>query len=232
MNGQARLKWAFEQMMLVIILVNIPSLSAWGATDELWTCGDTRVSEREFEREVIKGQHEPAAAIFTIAGLTVNKSLLTDAEAMFGPSTPASTSHPTEALGECYKSAQWPGDPTVVTFGTSVMTDFKELTGFELESDSSPEAARCVTSSAVRSDLATGNGLRLGLSQTDMQKILGPGSPGAKGIRRWHYLGEIPNDAAEAKRSGQPYYFKYSGVTARFRDSKADCISVFLIKSY
>lgn len=187
------------------------------------------------EQHDSKGQHEPAAATFTLAGLTLNKSLLTDAEAMFGPSTPASTSPRTpdaRILTECYKSAKWPGDPTVVTFITSELTGFNELTGFQLESDSSPEAAKCVTSSAVRSDLATGNGLRLGLSQTDMQKLLGPGSPGADGIRRWHYLGKIPVDAAEAKRTGNTYLDKYSGVNARFRNSKADCISVFLTESY
>lgn len=221
-------------MVLMCTLVNLPFLSAWGATVEQWTCGDTRLSEREFERE-IKGQDEPAAATFTLAGLTLNKRLITDAELRFGPSTYANTlPHTLEprVLGECYKSAKWPCDPTVVTFITSELNDFDELSGFQLESDSSPEAAKCVTSSAVRSDLATGNGLRLGLSQTDMQKLLGLGSAGANGIRRWHYLGEIPNDAAEAKRTGEPYYFKLSGVTARFRDSKADCISVGLTESY
>jgi hypothetical protein len=35
-----------------------------------------------------------------------------------------------------------------------------------------------------------------------------------------------------AKLSGTPSYYKDSGVTARFRDSKADCISVFQVESY
>ena len=111
-------------------------------------------------------------------------------------------------------------------------TGFKELTGFRLESDTSPGAGQCVTSSLVRRDLGTGNGLRLGLSRTDIQKILGPGRPGDNETRRWFYSGEIPNTAAEAKASGYTYYLKDSGVTARFRNSNADCISVFQVESY
>ncbi len=218
-------------MVLVTNLVNLPSLPAWGATTEQWLCGDFRETELQLQRD-FKGQHESAPATFTIAGLTLNNSLLTDGEAKFGPPTQASSSHPHGGLDECYKSAKWPGDPTVVTFTTGEVTDFHELTGFRLESDSSPDAGKCVTSSLVRGDLGTGNGIRLGLSQTDMQKILGPGRPGAKGIRRWSYSGEIPVDAAEAKRTGEKYYLKDSGVTARFRDSKADCISVFQVESY
>jgi hypothetical protein len=120
----------------------------------------------------------------------------------------------------------------VLIFATGEITGFKELTGFQLKFDSSADAAKCVTSSLVRSDLATGNSLSLGLSPAHMQKILGPGRPGAEGIRRWFYSGEIPNTAAEAKRSGYTYYLKDSGVTARFRNSKADCISVFQVESY
>jgi hypothetical protein len=222
---------AVTGMVLVITLINLPSLSALAATAEQWFCGDAPVTELQLRHD-FKGQPESPAPTFTIAGLTLNKSLLTDAEAKFGPPTQASSAHPHGGLDECYKSAKWPGDPAVVTFTTGVVTGFNELTGFRLESDSSPGAGKCVTSSVVRGDLGTGNGLRLGLSQTDMQKILGPGRPGAEGIRRWSYSGEIPVDAAEAKRSGNTYYVKDSGVTARFRDSKADCISVFQVESY
>jgi hypothetical protein len=157
-------------IVLVIALVNLPSLSASAATAEQWFCGHAPATELQLQRD-FKGQHEPAAATFTIAGLTLNKSLLTDAEARFGPPTQASSSHPHGGLDECYKSAKWPGDPTVVTFTTGVVTGFKELTGLRLESDSSPDAGKCVTSSFVRDDLGTGNNLRLGVSQFDIQKI-------------------------------------------------------------
>jgi hypothetical protein len=222
---------AVAEMVLVLSLGNLPVLSAWGDTDEQWVCGDSLISERQIQRE-FKGQPESPALTFTIAGLTLNKSLIRDAEAKFGPPTQASSSHPDGGLDECYKSAKWPDDPSVVTLTTGVTTDFHELTGFRLESDSSPGAGKCVTSSLVSSDLGTGNGLRLGLSQTDVQKILGPGRPGARRTRRWFYSGEIPNDAAEAKRTGETYYLKDSIVSARFRDSKADCISVWQVESY
>ena len=218
-------------IVLMIALVSLPSLSARGATAERWLCGDSRETELQLQRD-FKGQHESAPATFTIAGLTLNKSLVKDAEARFGPSTPASRSSDADGFYECYKSAGWPGDPTVLTFTAGYARESDELNGFMLKSDSSPEAAKCVTSSLVRSDLATGNNLSLGLSQDDIQKILGHGRPGAEGIRRWFYSGEVPVSAAEAKRSGNTYYLKDSGVTARFRDSKADCICVFQYESY
>jgi hypothetical protein len=78
-------------IVFVIILINLISLSAWGASVEQWTCSDTPVTERQLEYD-FKGQGESAAATFTITGLTLNKSLLKDAEAMFGPSTPTNRS--------------------------------------------------------------------------------------------------------------------------------------------
>src|ERR1700683_4021852 len=164
--------------------------------------------------------------------IDVEQEHVQDAEARFGASTPASMSTDIDVFSECYKSARWPGDPTVLILMAGWEGDSEELSVFMLKSDSSPEASKCVTSSLVRSDLATGNHLRLGLSPDDLQKILGHGRPGAEGFRRWFYSGEIPNDEATAKRTGEKYYLKASGVTARFRDSKADCISVFQVESY
>jgi hypothetical protein len=217
---------------LISSLVSLASSpSAWGATDKQWNCGDAFVSERQLDRD-FKGQPESPAATFTIAGLTLNKSFLSDAEAKFGSPTRSSSSHPLGGIDECYKSAKWPNDPTVVTYTTGVVTDFHELTGFLLESDSSAGVSECVTSSLVRSDLATGNGLRLGMSRADMQKILGTGRPGANGTWRWFYSGVISVGTGEDKLSENNSYVRDSGVTARFRDSKADCISVFLTESY
>jgi len=218
-------------VVLVITLVNLPSLSARGATIDRWLCGDSQTPSLQLEQD-FKGQPECAPATFTIAGLTLNKSTFKDAEARFGPSTPASRSTDIDGFNECYKSARWPADPTVLILMAGWEGDSEELSAFMLKSDSSPEASKCVTSNLVRSDLATGNHLSLGLSQDDLQEILGHGRPGAEGFRRWYYSGEIPNDAAEAKRTGEKYYLKACGVTARFRDSKADCISVFQIESY
>jgi hypothetical protein len=194
-------------------------------------CGDSRETELQLQHD-FKGQQESAPATFTIAGLTLNKSPVKDTEARFGPSTPASRSSDPDGFSECYKSARWPRDPTVLTLMAGYEGESEELNAFMLKSDSSPEAPKCVTSSLVRSDLATGNHLSLGLSQDDVQKILGYGRPGAEGFRRWFYSGEVPVSAAEARRSGNTYYLKDSGVTARFRDSKADCISVFQVESY
>ena len=217
-------------VVLAITLVNLPPLSARGATIDRWLCGDSQTPELQLQHD-FKGQPESAPATFTIAGLTLNKSTFKDAETRFGPSTPASMSTD-DGFNECYKSARWPDDPTVLTLMAGYEGDSEELSAFMLKFDSSPEASKCVTSSLVSSDLATGNHLSLGLSLDEIQKILGHGRPGAEGFRRWFYSGEIPNDAAEAKRTGEKYYLKGSGVTARFRDSKADCISVFQVESY
>ena len=52
-----------------------------------------RFSETELQMQHdFEGQQESAPATFTIAGLTLNKSLVQDAEGRFGPSTPASMS--------------------------------------------------------------------------------------------------------------------------------------------
>jgi hypothetical protein len=153
-------------------------------------------------------------------------------EGRFGLSTPASTFSDHGAVSECYKSTKWPSDPTVVTFTAGSAGGFTDLTGFELKYDSTAEAEKCVTSSLVVADLGTASGLRLGLAQTEMQKILGPGKPSADEIRRWFYEGEVPVSAAEAKRTGHSFYDEFSGVIARFRDSKADCISVFQTQTY
>jgi len=217
--------------VLAIALVNLPSLSAPGATTEQWLCGDSQAPELQLQHD-FKGQPESAPATFTIAGLTLNKSLIKDAEARFGPSTQASRSSEPDAFYECYKSARWPGDSTVLTLIAGWEGESEELSGFVLKSDSSPEASKCVTSSLVRSDLATDNHLSLGLSQDDFQKILGRGRPGAEGFRRWFYSGKLQLSAAEAKLAGTTFYYKDSGVTARFRDSKADCISVFQFEAY
>lgn len=217
-------------VVLAIALVNLPSHSARGATIDRWLCGDSQTPALQLEQD-FKGQPESAPATFTIAGLTLNKSEFKDVEARFGPSTPASRSTDIDGFSECYKSARWPGDPTVLILMAGWEGDSEELSAFMLKSDSSPEASKCVTSSLVRTDLATGNHLRLGLSQNDIQNILGHGRPGAEGFRRWYYLGKLQLSPAEAKLAGTTFYDKYSGVTARFRDSKADCISVFQIES-
>ena len=218
-------------IVLVVILVNFPSHSVAHDLSESGVCGDPPMLTRDLERE-FKGRHESEAAIFAIEGLTLNKSRLSDVEAKFGPSTPASTFSDHDGISKCYKSPKWPDDPTIVTFIAGAAGGYKDLTGFELKSDSSAAAENCVTSSLIRDDLRTASGLRLGLSQPDAQRILGLGRPGADGIKRWFYTGEVPNTVAEAKRSGYTYYLKYSGVIARFRDSKADCISVFRVESY
>jgi len=218
-------------MVLVIAVVNLLSLSATGATIDRWLCGDSQTPSVQLQHD-FKGQPESAPATFTIAGLTLNKSTFKDAEARFGPSTPASRSTDIDGFNECYKSARWPHDPTVLILMSGWEGESEELSAFMLKSDSSSQASKCVTSSLVRSDLATGNRLRLGLSQDDLQRILGHGRPGAEGFRRWFYSGEVPVPAADAKVAGTPFYYKDSGVTARFRDSKADCISVFQVESY
>jgi hypothetical protein len=218
-------------MALAIAVANLPSLSARGDTTARWLCGDSQATELQLQHD-FKGQPESAPATFTIAELTLNKSTFKDAEAKFGPSTPASRSTDIDGFNECYKSARWPDDPTVLFLMAGYEGDSEELNAFMLKFDSSPEASKCVTSSLVRSDLATGNHLKLGLSQDDLQKILGHGRPGAEGFRRWFYSGEIPVPAADAKVAGTTFYYKDSGVTARFRDSKTDCISVFQVESY
>jgi hypothetical protein len=218
-------------VVLAIVLINLPSLSARAATTERWLCGDSQATELQLQHD-FKGQPESAPATFTIAGLTLNKSTFKDVEARFGPSTPASRSSDPDGFNECYKSARWPADPTVLILMAGYEGDSEEINAFMLKSDSSPEASKCVTSSLVRSDTATGNHLSLGLSQDDIQKILGHGRPGAEGFRRWFYSGKLQLSADEAKLAGTTFYYKDSGVTARFRDSKADCISVFQVESY
>ena len=118
-------------------------------------------------------------------------------------------------------------DPTVLILISGYEGKSEEINAFVLKSDSSPEASKCVTSSLVRSDIATGNHLSLGLSQDDIQKILGDGRPGAEGFRRWFYSGKVQVSAAEARLAGNTYYLKDSGVTARFRHSKATAFLCF-----
>lgn len=213
--------------LFLATLLALPSV-CWGhELREVGLCGDAPQPDRD-----AKGQPELPRGTFTISSLTMFKSHLTDTEARFGRSTSASRSYDDDGhgFGECYKSAKWPNDPTVLTFTTGIIADFDELIGFELKSDSSSSAAKCVTSVLVRNKLATSNGLHLGQSVSDMQKLLGPGKPGSDGIRRWLYEAEIPTDPMEAKRSGNDYFLRASGVIARFRDSKADCISVYMVE--
>jgi hypothetical protein len=215
--------------LVLTILLSIASTSFARDMSELGSCDDETQPDRE-----AKGRPELPPATFTIDGLTMSKSHVTDAEAKFGPSTKASRAYDENGhgMGVCYRSSKWPADPIVLTFTTGTIAGFDELIGFELRFDKSANAAGCVTSDLVRSDLETSNGLRLGMSQSDMQKILGPAIEGPNGFARWLHEGTWPTDPVERKRSGNDYYLTASGVIARFRDSKSECISAYVVESY
>jgi len=118
-----------------------------------------------------KGKLQLTREDTTILGLTIGASLKAVQEKL-GPAKSLPTYGYASASNTiCYVS---PDDGTVLTFGAGAMGGFTDVTEFALRSgeEKFPNISMCSRSSLVSVALATESGIRLGLHETDLTKIV------------------------------------------------------------
>lgn len=176
----------------------------------------------------------PSEQQLTLLGLTLGKHTLRDVRTKVGdadliPRTEYKEAHlPEEKI--CYVSAQ-KDDETAITFNAN-----GTLSSFCLESKRSTSTNRklCAKSALVSKDLATGNGLKSGLTKDQVKKLLG--LPVKEEAGTFIYSYKVKEKIPEKELPGivkqwpstekDPYYHFVSFIVIRFDENK---LSSFMV---
>ncbi len=175
----------------------------------------------------------PKAAL-TILGVTLDENTFSDVRSSLGSSSEIlKASHPHDADSICYSSA--PDRKVRLIFSSGGPEDpTDKLTSFTLVSDgASKNNGHCSTSNKLTGKVRTLNGLGLGLSQAEVESILGTPS---KITASWviyayqKYHSFTPEESASMPRApgGGDYkgVFTYHDLVMHFTDGKSDKITV------
>lgn len=173
----------------------------------------------------------------TILGLTIGASLKT-VQAKLGAAKSLPTHGNASASNTiCYVS---PDDGTVVTFGAGAMGGFTDVTEFALWSRDAkfPNTSMCTRSTSVSASLATPSGIRLGLEEADLTKIMGKTPTNRRDRTSYEFLCARRMTKAEAERfsndgsKDDPYFDLTSSATIHFLNGRTSRIAVYKGESY
>jgi len=93
------------------------------------------------------------------------------------------------------------------------------LVGFRIYHDSPTDNEKCIRTSAVSAQIATAGGLRLGLTEADVLKLLGKPTKTTSDSFTYH-------EDAKSRIKGKEGLFEYTDVNLRFANSKLVSIHV------
>lgn len=177
----------------------------------------------------------------TILGLTIGRASLKDVQAKLGTASVRRVSHDEESdVSVCYVS---PLDGTVLVFYSGAMGGWKDITWFALWSREAtfPHASQCATSKAVSRSLHTQSGIGLGLTNADLEQIVGKPTEHATRSLKYNFLCRRKMTADEINRfkvandwdvQNNPYFDRTSWIEVRHTGSTATRIEVGSLDSY
>ena len=149
---------------------------------------------------------------YEVLGLTFFKDEMKDVDDKLGPAV--ETRPPGSDFPErCYASAG--KDGTLLVLENWVGT----LVGFRIYHGSQADNEKCTRTPAVSAQIATVGGLRLGLTETDVLKLLGTPTKTTSDSFTYH-------EDAESRIKGKEGLFGYTDVNLRFANSKLVSIHV------
>ena len=184
-----------------------------------------------------KGKLQLTREDTTILGLTIGASLKT-VQAKLGPAEPLPTHGDASASNTiCYVS---PRDGTVLTFGAGPMGGFTDVTEFALWSGKAnfPNISICSPSKLVSAALATESGIRLGLQEADLTKIVDKKPTRRQNTASYDFLcaNKMTKTEIERFRSDgamdDPFFDVTSGVQIHFSSGVASRIEIYKAESY
>ena len=183
-----------------------------------------------------KGKLQLTTEDTTILGLTIGVSLKAVREKL-GPADSLPTHGSASASNTiCYVSP----DGTVLTFGAGAMGGFTDVTEFALWSheEKFPNVKMCSRSSLVSATLATESGIRLGLSEIDLTKIVKKKPAVRQNTASYDFLCAVKMTKIEIERfsadgsKDDPFFDLTSLVHVRFSNGAASHIEIYKGESY
>lgn len=177
----------------------------------------------------------------TILGLTIGRSSLQDVQARLGHSRITRVSKDEESdVSVCYVS---PTDGTVVAFYSGAMGAWKDITWFALWSSEAafPHSSRCTPSKEVSRNVSTASGLRLGLTEQKLERIVGKPTKHGRTSMKYEYLcrSKMTDDQIKGFKTANnwdvtsdPYFDRMSWIEVHYMKSAASRIEVGEIESY
>jgi hypothetical protein len=172
----------------------------------------------------------------TILGLTIGVPLKAVREKL-GPANSLPTHGFASASNTiCYVSP----DGTVLTFGAGAMGGFTDVTEFALWShgEKFPNVSMCGRSSLVSAALATESGIRLGLNEIDLTKIVRKKPAVRQNTASYDFLCAVKMTRIEIDRfsadgsKDDPFFDLTSRVQVRFSNGAASHIEIYKGESY
>ncbi len=177
----------------------------------------------------------------TILSFSIGEASLKDVQAKLGTAKITRVTQEEESdISVCYIS---PTDGTVLVFYSGSMGGWKDITWFALWSKTAafPNASQCTPSARVSHDLSTASGLRLGLTQEQLERIAGKPTAQKSSSMKYDYVCRQKMTEQEIKRfktannwdvTNDPYFDRMSWIEVHFRTGKASRIQVGRTESY
>jgi hypothetical protein len=176
-----------------------------------------------------------------ILGFAIGHASLKDVQAKLGSARIERVSREEESdVAICYVS---PADGTVLVFYSGAMGGWKDITWFALWSGKAAfaDASRCTPSAQVSQNLTTASGLRLGLTQGQLNRIAGTPTKVSGSSAKYDYLCRRKMSQEEITRfktannwdvTTDPYFDRTSWIDVYFKDAAASRIEIGEIESY
>jgi hypothetical protein len=176
-----------------------------------------------------------------ILGFKIGHATIKDVQARLGSANVVRVSREEESdVSICYLS---PVDGTVLVFYTGVMGGGKDITWFAVWSREAayPHVSRCTPSKLVTRSLRTQSGLRLGLTKSEFERIVGKPTQDGPKAAEYNYLcrRKMTEDEIKSFKTGNnwdvsedPYFDRMSWIEAWYRDSTTSRIEIGEIESY
>ncbi len=177
----------------------------------------------------------------TILGFAIGHASLKDVQAKLGDATVERVSRDEESdTAICYVS---PADGTVLIFYSGAMGGWRDLTHFALWSPKAkyPHQSQCTPSAQVSRNVATTSGLRLGLTQNQLEQIAGKPTKSGSETSKYEYLCRAKMTPEEIKGfkdannwdvTNDPYFDRMSWIKVQYANSVASRIDIGRIGSY
>ena len=175
-----------------------------------------------------------------ILGLAISRASLKDVQAKLGKATIERVSRDEESdTAICYLS---PADGTVLVFYSGAMGGWTDITHFALWSRAAmyPHRSQCTASTLVSQNVATASGLRLGLTQKQLEEIAGKPTKSGAVTSKYEYLCRRKMTADEINRfkdannwdaTSDAYFDRMSWINVRYARSLVSRIEVGRIES-
>jgi hypothetical protein len=223
------MRFASKAFLLLLLVIDFGVLPIHTRSDDAPDCTKQGVGKLQLTIEDT-----------TILGLTIGSASLKDVGAKLGQAQllPGDGSV-TASRTICFVS---PADGTVLTFGAGPLGRFVDVTEFSIWSRAAkfPNVSACNPSKLVSRGLSTASGIRLGLSVSQMNNIIGKRATNQRAVMHYEMgcrRNMTPDEVERFKRANNsnapeyPYFDVTSFVDAHFTSAGASRIDIAKFES-